>query len=248
MSLSYKLSERVTARASFGQGFRVPGLAERFVQNDDYLPLISNITIRPETSTGYETGAVADIPFASRIGLKAEITGFLNRYEDLVEPQFIPSEAAFQFINLTEARIRGLETTLSLYDTAGRFDAKLGYTWLDSRDTDLDEPLPYRSEHLLQVSVRASLISWMEAGADFRAASAPERVNTEFSLFVDDAGLFPESYVTDVRFRFHKSSAEGGTNLSASLLVNNLFDYYYVERPAYFAPPRNFRIVLEVSF
>ncbi len=88
----------------------------------------------------------------------------------------------------------------------------------------------------------------MEVGLDFRAASPPERVDTDFSLFVPDAEVFPAQYITDLRFKFQPPQIYDGLDLNASLLVKNLFDYYYVERPAIFAPPRNFQIVIEALF
>jgi iron complex outermembrane receptor protein len=88
----------------------------------------------------------------------------------------------------------------------------------------------------------------MEMGLDFRAASPPERVDTDFSLFVPDAEVFPAQYITDIRFKFQVPQVYEGMDVNASFLINNLFDYYYVERPAIFAPPRNFQIVIEALF
>ncbi|MDX1641833.1 MAG: hypothetical protein R3220_09040, partial [Balneolaceae bacterium] len=111
-----------------------------------------------------------------------------------------------------------------------------------------NEPLLYRSEHLVNASATSMITDWMQAAIDFRAASPPERVDTDFSLFVPDADVFPAQYITDARLKFWLLHSENGLNLNASFLVNNLFDYYYVERPAIFAPPRNFQIVLEAIF
>ncbi len=247
-SASYSISETVTARASFGRGFRVPSVAERFVSNSDFFPLESNITLNPETSTGYEAGLTYTGPIGDRFSLKAELTGFWNEYRRLVEPTFVPDIAAFQFVNVTKARIRGGEASISLSTIDQKHRVQVAYTYLDPTDLESDEPLLYRSDHLFYGSVQTAITEWLEAGIDIRTASSPEGVDTDFSLFVSDADVFPAQYVTDARLKFHLVDSQEGFNLNASFLANNLFDYYYVERPAIFAPPRSLVIVVETEF
>lgn len=247
-STSFLISDALTARASFGKGFRVPSVAERFVTSSDFFPLKSNLALKPETSTGYEAGITYLRGFTDLFSLKAELTGFWNEYRRLVEPTFVEELAAFQFVNVTKARIRGTEASISISTLDQNHQIRLGYTYLDAIDLELDEPLLYRSKHLFHASANSMITDWMEAGLDFRTASAPERVDTDFSLFVPDADVFPAQYVTDIRLLFWLLNQENDLNLNASVLVNNVFDYYYVERPAIFAPPRNFQIVLEATF
>ena len=247
-SASYSINESLTARASFGRGFRVPSVAERFVNNSDFFPLESNITLKPETSTGYEAGITYISPILDTFSLKAELTSFWNEYRRLVEPTFVNELAAFQFVNVTRARIRGVEASLSVSTLDRNHQVKLGYTYLNTTDRELNQPLLYRSKHLLNGSANSVITDWVEAGIDFRAASPPERVDTDFSLFVPDAEVFPTQYITDIRFKFQVPPVYEGLDVNASFLINNLFDYYYVERPAIFAPPRNFQIVIEALF
>ncbi len=247
-SASYAISESLTARASFGRGFRVPSVAERFVNNSDFFPLESNITLKPETSTGYEAGMTYITAILDSYSLKADLTGFWNEYRRLVEPTFVDELAAFQFVNVTKARIRGAEASISVSTLDQNQQIKLGYTFLNTTDLELNEPLLYRSKHLFNASANSAITDELEVGLDFRAASPPERVDTDFSLFVPDAEVFPAQYITDLRFKYQVPKIYGGLDLNASLLINNLFDYYYVERPAIFAPPRNFQIVIEALF
>lgn len=247
-SASYMFSDQLTGRFSVGKGFRVPSVAERFVSNRDFLPLESNLGLEPETSLGYEAGFTLRNRLGNRLSLKTEVTGFWNEYNRLVEPTFMASLGAFQFINLTEARIRGFESSVELSTRNHRHYLNTAYTFLDALDVELNEALLFRTKHLLQISGRSWLTGWMEAGFDVRAASAPEKVDTDFSLFVPDAEVFPATYVTDIRSRFVWAEPFRGLELSATLLVRNLFDYYYVERPAIFAPPRNFQVVIEAAF
>ncbi|MDX1641608.1 MAG: TonB-dependent receptor, partial [Balneolaceae bacterium] len=140
-STSLSISDYITARASFGKGFRVPSVAERFVTSSDFFPLESNLTLKPETSTGYETGITYLGPFTNYFSLKAEVTGFWNEYRRLVEPTFVEDLAAFQFVNVTKARIRGAEASLSVSTLDQNHQIRVGYTYLDAVDLELNEPL-----------------------------------------------------------------------------------------------------------
>lgn len=247
-SASYAISDYITTRASFGRGFRVPSVAERFVSSRDFFPLESNLALQPETSTGYETGFTITTPVGSHFHLKTDVSGFWNEYQRLVEPTFIPDLRAFQFINLTEARIRGFEASLTLSSNNQKQNLSTSYTHLDAKDLKPDRPLLYRSRHLFHLSGRSAITDWFDIGLDFRAASAPRRVDTDFSILVPDADAFPASYVTDIRTRFTRAEPKRKVDLSGSFIIRNLFDYYYVDRPAILAPPRSFEIVLEVAF
>ena len=180
--------------------------------------------------------------------MKTELTGFWNEYQRLVEPTFQAETGAFQFVNLTEARIRGSEASVLVSSLSQNHHISTSYTLIDPKDLEEDRALVYRSRHLVQISGRTQLTDWLEAGADYRYASAPEQVDTDFSIFVRDAEVFPSVHVADVRFRFMLENYFRGFDLSAALLVRNLFDYYYVERPAIFAPPRSYQVVVEFRF
>lgn len=246
-SSSMLLTDQLVARVSFGRGFRVPSVAERFFSNSEFFPLESNLTLRPETSTGYEGGFTWMHLIRNRFSLKAELTGFWNEYKDLVEPTFFAERGSFRFVNLTSARIAGAELSVSLETTDQKQRIQAAYTHLDALDREENRPLVYRSRHLVQLSGKTDITSRLELGADFRWSSAPDQVDTDFSLFVPDAELFPSIYITDLRLGY-QIVRQNSFNLTASVLVRNLFNHYYIERPAIFAPPRNAQFVLETRF
>ena len=247
LGISFELTDHITVRGSFGRGFRIPSVAERFVSNREFLPLESNITLQPETSTGYEAGISSRHRLGSKWGIRTDVTGFLNHYRNLVEPQFSPQDGAFRFVNLTQARIRGMESTLNLFSRESQTDIQISYTWLDAQDTGIGQPLLFRSEHLFQSSARTFLNRWLETGFDFRMASSPKRVDTDFSRFVSDADQFPAVAVADARILFHPELHTNAT-VTCGIHLKNLFDYYYVERPAFFAAPRSIQAVLNIRF
>lgn len=240
LSAAYILADGFVLRGAFGDGFRVPSVAERFVSNSDYLPIVTNIEVRPEISRSYEIGARS---YSSIAGWSVVLDGafFWNDYRRLVEPVFIPRERAFQFVNLTRARIRGTEFNVEASAPDGRVRLQTGYTYLDARDLALNEPLVFRSEHLLKTSG-----TWrpgiFEAGFDLRLASRPRRVDSDFALFVKDADRMVATRVLDLRLGIN------WRGLRATIHVKNALDYYYLERPALLAPPRHFTVQTALRF
>ena len=237
VNASYLLSDRLVLRGAYGEGFRVPSVAERFVSNSDYLPLVTNLGLRPEISRSYEVGLRAFPVFADWSGT---IDGalFWNDYRRLVEPTFVAAERAFQFVNLTRARIRGVEVSGMAESPSRSLRVEGGYTYLDARDLTLDQPLVFRSDHLLIASATITR-GLFHAGVDARLASRPRRVESEFALFVKDAEVMVPVRVVDLRL-----GAEW-REVRLTLHAKNLFDYYYVERPAMLAPQR--RVMLQVT-
>jgi len=240
VSASYAFTESWIVRAAYAEGFRVPSVLERFVSNTDYLPLVSNLDLRPETSRSYEIGLRA-FPRIHRLSAAVDGAVFWSDYWRLIEPTFVTAERAFQFVNLTRARVRGAEITADVATRDNVAALKLGYTYLDARDLSIDEPLVFRSRHLLQVGGTIE-VARARFGADLRIASEPERVDSDFAAFVKDAERMAPVRVVDLRLGYHWRWIE------ASMHVENALDYYYVERPALLAPPRQFILKVSATF
>lgn len=249
LNLAWSPTEALTLRMAYGQGFRVPAVSERFVNSRDYLPLEPNLGLRPEESVGYELGAKLHHRIQQNMGLSLDIVLFQNEYTQLIEPRFISSMGAFRFMNLPEASIRGVESTLKLADLSGKNALQIGYTFLDHKDQD-DQPLPYRSDHQINLTLRYAMNDWLTALLDHRYLSKPDRVDTDFALFVPNAATSVDIHVTDVRLTGTIKLAENRSNpipITIGVGVKNIFNYYHVERPAYLAQPRTFELTLHFS-
>ena len=236
-SASYAVTDRWIGRVAYAEGFRVPSVTERFVSNRDYLPLVSNLDLLPETSRSYEVG-VRGFPALGPISLTLDGAAFWSDYRRLVEPVFVPAENAFQFVNLTRARVRGFEATGTLTAPDERSMFQLGYTFLDAEDLTTNQPLVFRSKHLVKMTASTRVFG-VALGADFRFASEPERVDSDFAMFIKDADVMVPVRVLDIR------AGMGWRRIEATLHLKNALDYYYVERPAILAAPRH--VILQVA-
>ena len=242
VSFSCLVNPLLNLRAAWGLGFRVPGVAERYVNNSEFLPIIANPTIKPEQSNGIELGAKGFFPLPiENWGGQYDVAYFYNVYTDLVEPKFLSDERAFKFINLTKGRIQGMDASMSLGEKSGKILFNAGYTYLDTQDqSDANNlrPLAFRSRHLLLASFSIRPWKMLDLGVDYRYASAFDRIDSDFGYFVPDANIHLPTKVWDLRIGYDFG------HIRTSFLVKNAGEYYYMERPAVIAPIRHFILQL----
>ena len=237
-----------SARASYGQGFRVPSVAERFISNREFFPVESNLALMPEESEGYEIGVHLNAGLGERAALEFDIATFRNEYNGLIEAVFVPTLGAFQFQNLTEARIRGIETSLQVGTLNNRQKVSFSHTLLDARDIKLNKPLNQRSRHLFIASANSYLFGSVFVGTDYRYASKTEAIDSDLGRFVKSASARVAVSVLDLRVGLDKEAALGRAGYRLAFIMKNVTDQYYTERPAYLAPPRHGMLQLEVMF
>jgi len=238
VSLAWTGLENNTFRLAVGDGFRVPSFAERFTENREYLPIIRNLELRPEISRSFEIGwrgvTRALLPGA----FSWDLSLFHNRYRRFIEPRLVPSEQAFQFINLDTARIQGTELMLEWRSGSEDWSASLGHTWLHTEEGSTGEPLPFRPTHQIVTALETGSLPFVRLGADYRFLTKPDRIETDFARFVTDADMMVDTKVLDLR-----ASVEKGP-LRLTLLVQNALEYHFVDRPAILGEPRRFTMQL----
>jgi iron complex outermembrane receptor protein len=263
LAVAYNPFEGTRVRASYGKGFRIPSVAEVFVNLDlGFGVTVINPDLRPEHSESYEIGLTQQIDPIGTIDLAA----FRSDYTNLIEPtpyEGTTTPIEIQWQNTPKARMQGVETSIKL----GFFDQdlifSLGYTYVYAEDRSprkfgkvvdsLLNPqpnniLPYRPRHLF-VSGLQWQVGIVRLGVDFRYISRVDRIFDLFTLesfqktVIPNADQRSEIIVTD--FRLGADFTSLGVPLSATLNINNAFRYNYLELTANMSPPRNFVLVLE---
>lgn len=240
LAASLTVGPRTSLRVSYGHGFRAPSLAERFTDNQDFFPIVRNVSLKPERNISFEAGIRDTRSLAAGWQMETDVAVFVSEYFDLIEPRLVAELRAFQFVNLTQARIAGSEVSLEASRPGHRI--RLGYTLLDAQDKTIDAPLASRSKHQLTTGYEAEVFGAVSLGADLRLMSAPESVDTDFALFVQDADLLVGMRVLDLRATYRRGP------FTATFLLNNALDYYYLERPAFLAPPRHLQVRVKATF
>jgi iron complex outermembrane receptor protein len=147
--INYKLFAGNNVRASFGQAFRSPSAAERYTSTvAGGLYISPNPDLRVEKGFSAEIGMRQGFKFnptkKSRIMGFVDVAGFMMDYHDMIEfgldtillsPTF-EFQPYFSAVNISDARITGIEATCLLDYTADKFNLQVsgGITQIDPRN------------------------------------------------------------------------------------------------------------------
>ena len=141
-SINFKMMQETYLRASFGQGYRFPTIAERFIKTDlGVIGVFNNPELQPETGWNAEVGIKHGLKFLSFYGY-IDLAAFIQEYDNTVEylfgfwnPDiFTPPFAGFRFLNTGKSRISGLDASINGQAKWGggdyRFNFIGGYTYI----------------------------------------------------------------------------------------------------------------------
>ena len=153
--VNYQLAEESFLRASFGQGFRYPAIAEKYIQTSaGSLKIFPNDTLRPETGWSAEIGFKQGFKISSWYGY-LDIAGFWTQYHDMIEftfgqhyPDSIKNPTlqdyfyytGFKAYNISNAQINGIDITIMGQGKFFGLPATLlmGYTYTNPTDLDVN--------------------------------------------------------------------------------------------------------------
>ncbi len=180
MGINYQLFVATHLRASFGQGYRFPAVAEKFVSTTvSGLKIFPNPSLQPETGWSAELGVRQGIKISEWEGY-VDLAAFQTEYKNMIEFYFdyyfthppqtlndITDAAGFKSQNVEHARISGFELEAGGEGKAGQVNVALmgGYTYLNpvipgfdpKKDTTLsttENVLKYRYKHSAKADVQ----------------------------------------------------------------------------------------------
>lgn len=153
--MNYQFGKATFLRASFGQGFRYPSIAEKFVETSiGSLHIFPNDTLKPETGWSAELGLKQGFRVSSWNGY-LDIAGFWTQYHNMIEftfgehyPDSIHNPTlndffnymGFKAYNISNAQINGIDITLTGQGKFFGLPATLlmGYTYTNPTDLDVN--------------------------------------------------------------------------------------------------------------
>lgn len=127
-------------RATFGTAFSVPGMTERFGDNNWY---VANPGIKPESSQGWDFGFDQEL-LAGRVSFQT--TFFKNVFRDMIVAGYVSEFGKYQYQNIARAHTQGVENALQVRVTDG-LRLRVGYTYLDVVDHTGDSRVVYKPRH-----------------------------------------------------------------------------------------------------
>ncbi len=150
--LNYEIAESTYLRASWGQGYRFPSMAELFITaNQAGIEIYPNANLKPESGWSSEIGVKQGVKINNWMGY-ADIAAFLMQYDDMMEFTFgawgDPSTAplgglGFKSVNVGKTQISGIEISLT---GQGKINKNLiinmlaGYTYINPISLELNTP------------------------------------------------------------------------------------------------------------
>jgi iron complex outermembrane receptor protein len=270
--MNYQLGESAFLRASFGQGYRFPSVAEKFTATN-----VGSLNVFPNPDLSSESGWNGEIGLKQ--GLKmhewygyVDIAGFWSEYRDMIEfnfgiygPSPVPTldDYGFKALNVGNTRIAGFEISVAGEGNAGSVPLTLlaGYTFMHPVDLDARDSLGSGSGNILKYRQRHSVKADAEIqirrfifGTTMVFNSRMEKID---EVFLDNlyGNLilpgFPDYweenngaiFVADARCIYKLTGF-----MKIGLVVKNIFNREYVGRPGDIQPPRNITLRLAFDF
>jgi len=141
--LNYKAADYTYLRASWGQGYRFPTIAEKFIQTTiaGGVQVIPNPDLQSETGWTAEIGAKQGFRISSFEGF-VDVSAFWSEYQDMMEfnVRFEGLSAGFQSNNVGNTVIKGIEVGVNGRGSLFGLPTTIvsGYTFIDPRFQEFD--------------------------------------------------------------------------------------------------------------
>ncbi len=141
---SLKISKATFFRASYGQGYRFPTIAERFIRTGvGNLGVFPNPNLKPESSWNAEVGIKQGFKIGPVMSF-VDVAGFWQEYQNTIEYMFgvwkpitslqtMSSSAGFMFLNTGKSRVKGIDASLAGQVSFGKnhdLTFLCGYTYI----------------------------------------------------------------------------------------------------------------------
>ncbi|NOZ34076.1 MAG: TonB-dependent receptor [Chlorobi bacterium] len=267
--INYQLKHGTFLRASFGQGYRYPSIAEKYAYTTlGTVKIFPNHEVKPEFGWSSEIGLKQGIKSGKLLG-HFDISFFWSENTDMIEyvfglyPDPYSQDFGFGFrsSNIENSRVYGTETEFLLNRNIGNLNVHIGggYTYIHPVEFDKYHNvntktwLKYRKKHTAKFIVGAKLKKF-EFGVNAFYKSKVLNIDNVFLNPLTREALLPgfydywsnnnkETVVVNIflSYRFKK-------NIKLSFGVKNIGNTEYMDRPGNIMPQRFFSFQLSRYF
>lgn len=267
-----ELAEFTFLRASWGQGYRYPTIAEKYITTTfGGVPISPNPELQSETGWSTELGLKQGFRVFGFEGF-LDLAAFWSEYDNMMEFTFVDIfPTGFQSQNVGGTKIYGAELTVA---GRGKFlgmpsNLLTGFTWIEPQFSQFDTTpvgpnetptegqknalnssvdynvLKYRNRKTFKFDLESSYKKW-SFGVAVLAASSMENIDKVFELLVVP-GL--QQYRAENGSDYVNTGIRAGYKIKekakVSFLIDNLFNTEYTVRPGLIEPPRSFTLRLD---
>ena len=257
--LNYQVAKATYLRASFGQGYRFPTVAEKYISTS-----LGTLNIYPNDTLSSETGWSAEIGIKQGFKI-SNFQGYFDavlykmQYKNMMEFIFDNygggfSDFGFKSLNIGNTSISGIDLSVAGTGKIRNLPTSFlaGYTFSDPIYTDFDEVdinrnssteniLKYRFKHNLKFDIYTTFKKF-SLGWTTQSFSEMENIDFIFTqnVIVNGVADFRARHqgwtnISNVRLAYNMTD-----DLKISFLIKNIFNEEYALRPSLMNAPRNF--------
>lgn len=164
LSTKYRFYEQndllADLRLSYGQGYRVPNLKERFYSFDHshlgYI-VIGNPNLKPESSDSYQLG----LSLVQNERWNADLNLFWNDVKDLIQTDYdnattLNGITQYSYSNVAKAETKGFESSVK-WNLTPYFSLNGAYTYTEAKDKTTNTLLTRRPKHIARLGADYAL-------------------------------------------------------------------------------------------
>jgi outer membrane cobalamin receptor len=268
--VTYQAGEATYFRISYGQGYRFPAIAEKYIRTSAAgLEIYPNDTLRPESGQSAEIGVKQGIHIGKGWKGYADLSVFWMQYTNMMEFTFGHYGTfadpffgyGFKSINIGSTRVRGVDVSVMGQGKIKKVDVMLlaGYTYMDPQSlrwnpakdtlfqTSNENILKYRYRHIGKFDCEAGYKKF-SFGVSMRCNTRMENIDKFFEDALPGIKAYRDRFaagdcVFDARLMYQLTD-----HARVSLVVNNVFNREYTSRPADVQAPRNFIFQVTLKF
>lgn len=203
-------------KATYGTGFKAPTLTQLYVNNPSF-GQISNPTLLPETSKGYDFGFEQPL-LNDRV--RVGVTYFNNDIRNLIVNQFNGVSFTSTYVNVGQAKMYGVESFASAVVTE-QLKVRADYTATLTRDETTDLGLLRRPGNKASLSTIWTPVDRLTLSTTVLYVSSWVDVNRDTNTFIPRMNAPPYTTVNIA------ANYEVDKHLTIFARADNLFNYQY---------------------
>jgi iron complex outermembrane receptor protein len=262
---NYQAADFTYIRVSFGQGYRFPTVAEKFISTqigagNFSIPIFQNPDLTSETGWSAEIGVKQGFKISNWNGF-FDAAAFLMEYNNMMEFSFVAAQVVgFQSRNVGNTRISGFEVSVAGQGEIGEFKTGVlaGYTYTnpifkefttsDSISSSADyNVLKYRFRHTAKADVETTYKGF-SVGLAMLYTSYMEAIDNVFNLVIPGVRTYREANQTGALVTNIRASYQINDRFRVGVIANNIFNTEYMLRPGLLEAPRNIGVRIDAKF
>jgi len=261
--LNIQATEGTFIRASVGQGFRNPSMAEKYIHTmRSGVEVFPNNSLRPETGWSAEVGIKQGVKISKWMAY-FDAAAYIMQYADMIEfQQYTPDSGVvvngipFQAVNLEHARIMGVEVSAvangKIFGVPLNFLIGYSYLYPENLDYNPADPnsvkiLKYRIQHSAKADIQTNY-KGVTVGISAFLNSFMKNIDEGAIGSLKVVKYFRASHRIPDFLRYIRAGYSYKEKATFMFICKNVLNTEYMLRPALIEAPRNFTFHVGYNF